>query len=161
LVLVTIRVLWFMLVRFNNLKILLPAADAKPGGLIGAMLSPYLYSTNMNDFCKRFNEQTKVYNSNVYITVKLFCDISEKFYTFFLKGIPLICFYHYQFFLKRKMPIIFMYDLVLYFKKQYQINSLYSAAFICFSILKTRRRRRFLISFNLALKIKMKIFLKF
>ena len=86
-----------MLVRFNNLKIILNIFEAKPGGNLSAMLSPYLFSNNMNDFCKKFIDQMKIYNELVYVTVYFFCDISEKFYTFFIKGIPIIFFFIIKF----------------------------------------------------------------
>ena len=79
-----------MLIRYNSLKIYILAGDAKPGGLIGAMLSPYLYSNNMFEFCKKFNELTKDFDSSVWISVNLFTDIVEKFYTFYIKVISFI-----------------------------------------------------------------------
>lgn len=96
-----------MLIRFNNLKIILSVLEAKPGGILGAMLSPYLFSTNMNDFCKKFNIQIAIYETTVYVTVFFFCDISEKLYTFFIKGIPLSVFYIYQFLNFKKLTINF------------------------------------------------------
>lgn len=130
-----------MLIRFNNLKIILSVLEAKPGGILGAMLSPYLFSANMNDFCKRFNEQTKNYESAVYLTVIFFCDISEKLYTFFIKGIPLSVFYIFQFLKSRKLTIIFLQDLTLYVAKREKLN-LFVSANIIFSILRSFKKRR-------------------
>jgi len=130
-----------MLIRFNNLKIILSVIEAKPGGILGAMLSPYLFSTNMNNFCKRFNEQVKNYDEMVYLMVTFFCDISEKTYNYIIKGIPLSVFYIYQFSLKRKLNIIFLYDLSKYIVNREKVN-IYIAAFIVSSILRTFKKRR-------------------
>lgn len=130
-----------MLIRFHNLKIILSVLDAKPGGILGAMLSPYLFSANMNDFCKRFNEQVKGYEGTVYLTVLFSCDVSEKLYTFFIKGIPISVFYIFQFLKSRKLSIIFLYDLTLYIAMREKLNFFISAN-ITFSILRSFKKRR-------------------
>jgi len=146
-----------MLIRFNNLKIILSVLEAKPGGILGAMLSPYLFSTNMNDFCKRFNNQTQNYESTVYLTVIFFCDISEKLYTFFIKGIPLSVFYVYRFLTHKRLSVNFLYDLSVYLVQREKIN-IYFSACIIFSILRSFKKRRVLLFFyKKQLKKKIKI----
>lgn len=143
------------MVRFNYLKIVLEVHEAKPGGILGAMISPYLFSNNMNDFCKKFNDQTKIYEKNVFVTVKLYCDISEKIYTFFIVGIPISFFFFFKFSKSRKIDILFLYDLMCYLKKIYLVSS-YRAACLVFSILRTIKRRRYcIIKIKTALKIKL------
>ena len=136
-----------MIIRFNNLKIILSVLEAKPGGILGAMLSPYLFSTNMNDFCKKFNLQIANYDVTVYVTVIFFCDISEKLYTFFIKGIPLSVFYVYQFLNYKKLIINFFYDLCLYVAIREKIK-LYFAACLIFSILRSFKKKRIRLFFQ-------------
>jgi ribosomal protein L11 len=76
-----------MVIRFNNLKIFILVNEAKPGGLIGSMLSPYLYSVNMNDFCKKFNELTKDYLAGIWLCVNIFSDVLDRSYYFLIKNL--------------------------------------------------------------------------
>lgn len=147
-----------MLIRFNNLKIILSVLDGKPGGILGAMLSPYLFSTNMNNFCKRFNEQVKIYDESIYSTVNFFCDVSEKTYNYILKGIPLSSFYIYQLSLNKKFKINFLYDLSLYVLNREKINS-YLSAYVIYSILRTFKKHKIsIILYKKFLLKKLKIF---
>jgi hypothetical protein len=130
------------MVRFNTLKIFIIANEAKPGGNIGAMLSPYLFSTNMNDFCKRFNEQSKDY-LDVYLSVILYCDIIDKTYTFIIKPLSITMFISYLFNLNNKLILLNIYDMIKFFNYFYKID-LYFSALIIFSVIKSFRRRTFL-----------------
>lgn len=128
------------MIRFNILKIFISANEAKPGGNIGAMLSPYLFSTNMSDFCKRFNEQTKDYLLGVILSVVLNCDIIDKTYTFIIKPLSITMFIIYFFAFSKKLSILFVYDLIKFFNMFYKID-LYHSALIIFSVIKSFRRR--------------------
>lgn len=75
--------------RYNKLKIIIDVGEAKTGGDLGANLSPYLYSSNMLDFCKKFNEFSLAeYEVGVSLMVHFFCDVQQKMYTFNIRGIP-------------------------------------------------------------------------
>lgn len=129
------------MIRFNKLKIFINATEAKPGGNIGAMLSPYLYSTNMSDFCKRFNEQTKDYNSTIICPVVLFCDISDRSYTFYIKVLAISMFINYFFSLSRQLSILNIYDLVCFFADKYNIAK-YRSALIIFAMFRGFKRKK-------------------
>jgi hypothetical protein len=140
------------MVRYNNLKIFINAGDAKPGGNIGAMLSPYLMSTNMLFFCKKFNELSKDYESTVFLNVKINVDIVEKSFTFFinLPNISLIYLFFAKnaFFLSRKvLSILKIYDLVFYASFFYGLN-LYKSTKLIFSVIKSFRKRRVYLDFG-------------
>jgi hypothetical protein len=106
------------------------------------MLSPYLFSTNMNDFCKRFNEQSKDY-LDVYLSVILYCDIIDKTYTFIIKPLSITMFISYLFNLNNKLILLNIYDMIKFFNYFYKID-LYFSALIIFSVIKSFRRRTFL-----------------
>jgi len=135
------------MIRFNILKIFINANEAKPGGNIGAMLSPYLFSTNMSDFCKRFNDQTKDFNINIIFPVKIYTDTIAKTYIFFLKPLYISMFFLFFFSFEKKISIIFLYDLILFCSQLYNLP-LFSCALIIFSVLKTLKKKKSL--FNLA-----------
>lgn len=123
------------MIRYNRLKIYVLATEAKPGGNIGAMLSPYLFSTNMGDFCKKFNEITKDYLNTVWLPVFLYTDIVEKQYSFFIKPISISMFILDYYEVNRKISIGFLYDLVLYCSKTLSMN-VYKMSLVILSILK-------------------------
>lgn len=148
-----------MLIRYNALKIELIAMDAKPGGLIGAMLSPYLFSVNMSDFCKKFNDQSKDYETNIYLSVNLWCDINERTYTFKIKILMIARFLLYFLFINKKLTIINFYDLILYYNKIYKL-SLYSITLMILSILHAINYYKFKIKLSSFFYIKLKKFLK-
>lgn len=141
------------MVRYNNLKIFINVGEAKPGGNIGAMLSPYLFSTNMLDFCKKFNDMTQEYNNGVPLNVKVFCDTVDKTYSFFIK-LPNITLVYYYFskdsFLNnsKKLNILNLFDLIKYASFVYGL-SLYISAKIIFGIIKSFRKRRVFLDFIL------------
>jgi len=135
-----------MLVRVNNLKIELLAADAKPGGIIGAMLSPYLFSANMNDFCKKFNEQTKDYESDIFLTVEIWAETVEKIYTFKIKILSVGRFILYFLVMFKRFTIFNFYDLILYYTKIYMM-SFYKLTILILSVLRAIKRRKFKIKF--------------
>jgi hypothetical protein len=139
------------MVRFNMLKIYILAGEAKPGGMIGAMLSPYLFSLNMTDFCKKFNELTKDYNNTVWLGVHIFTDIIEKVYLFEIKGFSFSMFFTFYFennFLEnRNLDIIFLYDLTLFHNSIYKFNIYLSALYI-YCILKTFKKYFFFFNFS-------------
>lgn len=134
------------MVRFNTLKIFINANEAKPGGNIGAMLSPYLFSVNMTDFCKRFNEQSKDFVNAVYIPVYLYTDNVDKTYTFFLKNLAIGMFLIYYLTSNNKISLLFLYDLVIYYANLYKL-SLYRSTLIIFSSLKSFSKRVSVITF--------------
>ena len=136
-----------MIVRFNSLKILVLAGEAKPGGNIGAMLSPYLFSLNMNDFCKKFNEQTRDYALGVWLPVSLYCDVIEKTYSFVIKKPSFPLFYNLFFASSRKITIANLYDLVVLYSHLYKLT-LHVSAFILYACLKSFRRRFAIISIS-------------
>lgn len=131
-----------MLIRYNNLKIDLFAMDAKPGGLIGAMLSPYLFSTNMNDFCKKFNDQSKDYDNEILLSIVLWTDIIDKTYTFKLKILSLGRFFIYFLFMYRIIKVYNLYDLILYYLNIYKI-SIYKLTIMFLASLRAIKRRKF------------------
>lgn len=133
------------MVLYNSLKIFINATEAKPGGNIGAMLSPYLFSTNMSDFCKKFNDQSKDYLNFVILPVKLYTNSIDKTYTFFIKNLSITLFLIYYFSLNNKLNLIFFYDLVCYFSNIYKL-SLYYSSLILFSILKSFKKKKFIFS---------------
>jgi hypothetical protein len=133
------------MVIFNTLKIYINANEAKPGGLIGAMLSPYLFSINMNDFCKKFNEQTKDYLIDVCLAVKLYCNVKEKTYTFIIKNLDISFFIIYYLSFFRKFTVIFLFDVIKYYSLKYTL-SLYRSARIILSMLKLFKKRKFIIT---------------
>lgn len=127
-----------MLVRYNRLKIIIGACEAKPGGSIGATLSPYLFSANMIDFCKKFNEATQLYEAGFPLYVEIFCDVVEKTYSFFIKKPSLTYFIR-----KLKMDLrttqsfslLSFYDLVIFFSSHFHISR-YSASLFLLRVLK-------------------------
>lgn len=141
-----------MIIRYNDLKIYINATDAKPGGNIGAMLSPYLMSTNLLNFCKKFNECTKDFQNNIPLNVKINVDIIDKSYTFFI-NLPNIILLYFFFsknaFLKTKkiLSILKIYDLVLYASYYYNLN-LFKSSKIIFGIIKSFRKRRVHLDFT-------------
>lgn len=143
-----------MLIRYNTLKIFISAAEAKPGGLIGAMLSPYLYSVNMNDFCKKFNEQSKEFSIGTWLSVVLFCDVSDRLFSFYIKPISLVMLSMDFFSISRKVSCIQIYDLVIYYSKLYKI-ALYESALVVFSCLYALRVSCSIILLSIDLKNKL------
>jgi hypothetical protein len=115
------------MVRFNVLKIIIPAGEAKAGGLIGATLSPYLFSANMADFCKKFNDYTKdiIVGFPLYVVIK--CDVVEKTYSFFIKNPVLIVLYDqfriaYNKYELYSFEILFLFDLVVMLSSFYGLS---------------------------------------
>jgi hypothetical protein len=129
------------MVRYNKLKIFILAGEAKPGGTIGAMLSPYLFSANMSDFCKKFNDLSKDYSSGVYLPVKIYCDTLSKTYSFFLKGPSLPLLLNYFFSNKVSLTVLEFYDLVLYCHNVYGFDMVLSS-FIMLGVLRSYRRNK-------------------
>lgn len=127
-----------MLVRYNRLKIIIRAGEAKPGGTIGATLSPYLFSANMTDFCKKFNEVTQIYEVGFPLYVEIFCDVVEKTYSFIVKR-PSLTFFirkiRVDFKLKGHFSLLNLYDLIIFFSKNFYINQ-YSASLFLLRIFK-------------------------
>ncbi len=125
------------MVRYNNLKILLNAGEAKPGGILGATLSPYLFSANMSDFCKKFNENTKDYLEGFPLAVLIKCDIVEKTYSFFIKK-PILVILYNQFRCAYKQgeferfDLLILYDIICLLSYFYEFT-LYKAARLLFS----------------------------
>lgn len=142
-----------MLVRYNNLKIIIASADAKPGGNIGAMLSPYLFSNNMNDFCKRFNESTMDYTPGIWLTVEIYCDIIDKLYTFKIKYLSFSLFYLDYFSESKRLNILYSFDVCKYYTSLYKCN-LYTSSLILFTLIKQMKRYRYTITFGEELFIK-------
>lgn len=128
------------MVRFNSLKIFINANEAKPGGNIGAMLSPYLFSSNMMDFCKRFNEQSKDYLNIINIPVFLYTNSIDKTYTFIIKNLSISLFIIFYLALNIKIEILFLFDLVLFYSKIYKI-SLFQSSLIIFSSLRSFKKK--------------------
>lgn|SRR5689334_13567778 len=123
-----------MVIRFNNLKIFILANEAKPGGLIGSMLSPYLYSVNMNDFCKKFNELTKDYLAGIWLCVNIFSDVLDRSYYFLIKNLSVNLLINGIFDNYGKLYLIILYDVILFFKNLYKIE-VYRSCLILFSFL--------------------------
>ncbi len=127
-----------MLVRYNRLKIVIGAGEAKPGGTIGATLSPYLFSANMTEFCKKFNEVTQVYEVGFPLYVEIFCDVVEKVYSFVVKR-PSLSFFirkvRMDLQLRKIFSVVGLYDLVVFFSSNFYINC-YSASLFLLRILK-------------------------
>lgn len=144
------------MIRFQQLKIYIQATQAKPGGNIGAMLSPYLFSNNLSDFCKRFNEQSKDYLADVWLPVCLYCDVVEKVYTFNIKYVSFTMFLINYYNNNKKLSILFLYDLVNYYISLYKI-SLFNASLVLFSILKSFRRRNMIFVLSDAIQTKLKL----
>lgn len=130
--------------RIQHLKIYIQATQAKPGGNIGAMLSPYLFSNNLSDFCKRFNEQSKDYLIDVWLPVVVCSDIIEKVYTFKVKYASAAMFFLNFFETSKQISVLNIYDLVIYFSNIYKI-SLYKMSVLIFSVLKSFRKRNSII----------------
>lgn len=143
------------MIRFNNLKIYILATEAKPGGNIGAMLSPYLFSVNMSDFCKKFNEQSKDYLNSVWLPVLLYCDIVDKYYTFKIKNISIALILNHMFTIG-KLNILNLYDLVKYYSFIYQL-SMYKSSLLIFSIIKTFKKKYMVIFLADSLKQKINV----
>jgi hypothetical protein len=140
------------MVRYNKLKIFILAGEAKPGGSIGAMLSPYLFSANMSDFCKKFNDLSKDYVSGVYLPVKISCDVVNKTYTFFLGNPTLPLVINFMFNYRKNINLLEFYDLVRYCNNVYGFGLVLSS-YIVLGILKSYRKyRRFLVLEDLVLK---------
>ena len=146
------------MLRFNTLKIYILAGEAKPGGNIGAMLSPYLFSTNMSDFCKKFNEQSKDYLSGVWLPVTLYCDVLEKVYTFNIKYASVTMFLITFFLTEKKISILFLYDLVYYYTLFYKL-SYYNSSLVVFSILKSFKRKNSIINISESILLKINNYL--
>lgn len=142
------------MVRFNKLKLYLLAGEAKPGGVIGAMLSPYLFSNNMSDFCKRFNDQTKEYNSGIWLPVSVSCDVLNKTYTFIVKPLSISLFLLSSFLNHVRLDLVFLYDIVCFYSDVYKMD-LYRSALIVLSLLKSFRRKTFVVSIADSLKRKL------
>lgn len=139
--------LYKMLIRYNFLKIFIQASDAKPGGNIGAMLAPYLYAANLNEFCKKFNELTKDYMSEIWLAINLYCDSIERVYTFNIKVMTFSMFVlDYIYIYGKRLNINFLYDLITYHAYQYKLT-IRESTLIIFSLLKTFRRRKKVINF--------------
>jgi hypothetical protein len=138
------------MVRYNSLKIFIAAGEAKPGGNIGAMLSPYLFSSNMIDFCKKFNEATRDYESGVLLCVKIFCDVVDKTYTFFIM-LPSVSLVYMNFFRtfvgKKRILFVSLFDLARYCSFVFGL-SLYSSSKIMFGVIRSFRKRRILLDFG-------------
>lgn len=143
------------MVKYNTLKIFITATEAKPGGNIGAMLSPYLFSTNMADFCKRFNDQTKTILNTVLLPVKIYTNSIDKTYTFIIKNFSISLFFIFCFSLSKKLSINFCFDLALFYSKVYQLN-LFKSSLIIFSILKTFKKKFSIIKISDSLSLKLK-----
>ena len=139
--------------RFNSLKIFINATEAKPGGNIGAMLSPYLFSTNMSDFCKKFNEQSKELNNFVILPVYLYVDILDKSYTFLIKPFSVVLFFVYFFSNEKKIKLNNLYDLVLFYSVLYKI-SVFNSALIILSSLKSFKKKNSIINLSFLVKQK-------
>ncbi len=142
--------------RIQHLKIYIQANQAKPGGNIGAMLSPYLFSNNLSDFCKRFNEQSKDYLIDIWLPVVVCSDMIEKVYTFKVKYASVSMFILNFFENSRQITVLNLYDLVRYFSSLYKI-SLYKMAVLIFSILKSFRKRNSIILLSETLITKLKL----
>src|SRR5690606_13204255 len=132
------------------------ANQAKPGGNIGAMLSPYLFSNNLSDFCKRFNEQSKDYLIDIWLPVVVCSDMVEKVYTFKVKYTSVAMFILSFFESSKQITVLNIYDLVRYFSSLYKI-SLYKMAVLIFSILKSFRKRNSIIIISDSLINKLKL----
>lgn len=119
-----------MLVRYNRLKIIIGACEAKPGGSIGATLSPYLFSANMTDFCKKFNEATQLYEVGFPLCVEIFCDVVEKNYSFLIKK-PSLTYFIRKLRMDLRATQLFsflnLYDLAMFFSNHFKISR-YSAS---------------------------------
>lgn len=149
-------------IRYNNLKIILGAEEAKVGGNVGAMSSPYLFSTNLIDFCKRFNELTKDYLLGLPLTAKIYCDLSEKVYILQIKqpSIAMLIRFFFNTSKRRKIEIIKLYDLCLFFSVIYTV-SIYKSVLIVFSIFRAMRRKVVSILLLSSSKLKVENFFKF
>ena len=127
-----------MLVRYNNLRIIIGAGEAKPGGSIGATLSPYLFSANMTEFCKKFNEFTQLYEVGFPLHVEIFCDVVEKTYSFLVKKPSLTFFIRkmkMDLRIKKFFSLVNLYDLVVFFSSNFRIN-VYSASLFLLRLFK-------------------------
>lgn len=129
------------MVRYNNLKIFINATDAKLGGNIGAMLSPYLFSNNLIEFCKQFNDLTAIFNSTVCLNVKIYVDINEKIYSFFVNLPSVVLIFNFFFSIKKKLKINDLYDILRYVSFVYNL-SLLNAFFISLGIIKSFKKKR-------------------
>jgi len=130
-----------MMVRYNNLKIFINATDAKLGGNIGAMLSPYLFSNSLVEFCKQFNDLTAIFNSSVCLNVKIYVDCSEKVYSFFVNLPSIVLIFNFFFTLQKKLKINNLYDIIKYISFLYNL-SLLNAFFISSGIIKSFKKKR-------------------
>ena len=133
------------MIRYNNLKIFIFANNAKPGGNIGAMLAPYLFSNMMLNFCKEFNEFTVDFNDDILLNVKLFVDTFDKSFSFFinLPSIPLI----FNFFFKRRIfSILKLYDVLRYASYYYNFTIRKSLR-VVLGILRSFKKKRILFKF--------------
>jgi len=99
------------------------------------MLSPYLFSANMTDFCKKFNEITKDYLNTVWVPVSLYTDVVEKHYIFYIKAISISMLILYYYETNKELTISFLYDVMLYSSKTYSLTK-YKASLLVLSILK-------------------------
>jgi hypothetical protein len=143
-----------IILRYNNLKIFIASSEAKPGGNIGAMLSPYLLSVNLNDFCKKFNELTSDYEEEFWHCIHIYCDAVERLYSFKIKPFFLSFFFLYSFYESYRLNIIFLFDLTLFYIKVYNC-SLYAGALTIFSLIKNFRRNCKIIRFGKSLNKKL------
>ncbi len=131
------------MVRYNKLKIFILASEAKPGGTIGAMLSPYLFSANMSDFCKKFNDLSKDYVSGVFLPVKIFCDSVNKTYTFFMKKPSLPLLLNYIFNKQKHLNALELYDIIVYCNEAYGFGMVLSSHIVLGFLKSYRRVKRF------------------
>ncbi len=131
-----------MLIRYNNLKIIINAQEAKVGGVLSASLAPYLYSANMLDFCKRFNEDTTIYTVGFPLIVNIKCDVVEKKYTYIIKvpGIFVFIKYYFKKFFTG-FSIIHFYDFIVFLSELYN-KDLYNVSRIFFGVLSSYKRRK-------------------
>jgi len=129
------------MVRYNNLKIFINATDAKLGGNIGAMLSPYLFSNSLIEFCKQFNDLTAIFNSTVCLNVKIYVDINEKIYSFFVNLPSVVLIFNFFFSIKKKLKINDLYDILRYVSFVYNV-SLLNAFCISLGIIKSFKKKR-------------------
>ena len=135
------------MVRYNNLKIFINANEAKLGGNIGAMLSPYLFSNNLLEFCKQFNEMTNLFNSNIILNVKIYVDIIEKIYSYFVNLPSVVLIFNFFLKLNKKLSILNLYDVLKYISYIYNI-SIFKSFFIGLGILKSFVKKRVYLDFK-------------
>lgn len=72
-------------VLVKKVRLLIGASSAKPGPAIGQALGPL--GLNMADFCKQFNEKTKLFEKDIPTPVSL-SAFSNRTFTFVVKTPP-------------------------------------------------------------------------